>query len=106
MAVNGEAIYGTHPIRPYASANICLTQSKDSLNTYAFYLGDPANPDITLPAEIAIDRFAPAKDSKVTLLGTKTKLKWREDGKNMVITIPPALLNKPVGQHAVAFLIK
>ena len=107
MAANGEAIYGTHPIRPYSSANknIYLTQSKDSLNTYAFFLSDLANPDVTLPAEITIDRFTPAKDSKVTLLGTKTKLKWREDGKNMVITVPSALLNKPVGQHAVAFRI-
>ncbi len=106
MAINGEAIYGTHPIRPYASANICLTQSKDSQNTFAFYLSDPANPDIILPPEITIDRFTPVKDSKVSLLGTKTILKWREDGKNMVITIPSSLQNKIVGQHAVAFRIK
>jgi hypothetical protein len=32
-------------------------------------------------------------------------LNWREDGKNMVITIPPTLLNKPVGRHAVTFRI-
>jgi len=107
MAVNSDAIYGTHPIRPYASANksICLTQSKDSLNTYAFFLSDPANPDVILPAEITIERFAPPAKAIVTLLGDKTKLKWHEDGKNMVITIPPTLLNKPVGRHAVAFRI-
>jgi alpha-L-fucosidase len=107
MAVNGEAIYGTHPIRPYASGNICLTQSKDSLYTYAFYLSDPGNPEVTLPAEITIDRFAPAAKSKITLLGTagKTRLKWHEDGKKMIITIPTTLLNKPVGQHAVVFRI-
>jgi N-acetyl-beta-hexosaminidase/alpha-L-fucosidase len=105
MAINDEAIYGTHPIRPYSSANICLTQSKDSLNTYAFYLSDPGNPDVTLPAEITINRFAPPAKAEVTLVGDKTKLKWREDGKNMVITIPPALLNKPAGRHAVAFRI-
>jgi N-acetyl-beta-hexosaminidase/alpha-L-fucosidase len=100
MAVNSEAIYGTHPIRPYASGNICLTQSKDSLNTFAFYLSD------TLPAEIRIDRFAPAPKSKVTLLGDKTKLKWREDNKTMIISIPPSLLNKPVGKYAIVFRIK
>jgi N-acetyl-beta-hexosaminidase/alpha-L-fucosidase len=109
MAVNGEAIYGTHPIRPYssgtsggsdASGAIYLTQSKDSLNTFAFYLSD------TLPAEIRIDRFAPAPKSKVTLLGNKTKPKWREDGRTMVIGIPPSLQNKPVGRYAVVFRIQ
>ncbi|HEV3414995.1 MAG TPA: family 20 glycosylhydrolase [Puia sp.] len=106
MAINGEAIYGTHPIRPYASTNICLTQSKDSLSTFAFYLSDPANPDIILPAEISIDHFTPAAKSRVTLLGTRTKLKWREENKNMIITIPPTLQNKPIGQYAVVLLIK
>jgi alpha-L-fucosidase len=113
MAINGEAIYGTHPIRPYASGNICLTQSKDSLNSFAFYLGGPGdpthpgNPDITLPAEISIARFTPAAKAKVTLLGvgSKTKLKWRDENHTMIISIPPSLLNKPVGQHAVVFRI-
>ena len=99
MTINGEAIYGTHPIRPYASTNVYLTQSKDSLNTYAFYLGD------VLPAEITIDRFTPPAKSKLTILGTKTTLKWREEDKKMIITIPPALQNKPTDYHAVAIKI-
>jgi len=105
MAVNGEAIYGTHPIRPYASGNICLTQSKDSLNSFAFYLSDAGNDEVTLPAEISIARFTPAAKAKVTLLGNKTKLKWREANKTMFISIPPSLQNKPVGRHAVVFRI-
>lgn len=107
MAVNGEGIYDTHPIRPYASANqrVYLTQSKDSLNTYAFYLSDPATPDVTLPSEITIDRFTPAAKAKVTLLGARKNLKWHEDGKNMVITLPSSLQNKIVGHHAVTFRI-
>jgi alpha-L-fucosidase len=105
MSVNGEAIYGTHPIRPYAAPNICLTQSKDSLNTYVFYLSEPNNADVTLPAGIAIDRFTPAAKSKITILGTKTALKWREDNKKLIISIPPDLQNKPVGRHAVVFRI-
>ena len=111
MSVNGEAIYGTHPIRPYAAANVCLTQSKDSASTYVIYLGDANNPSqptapaITLPAEITIDHFAPAANSKITLLGTKTALKWHEDNKKMIITIPSNLQNKPAGQHAVVIKI-
>ena len=99
MKVNGEGIYGTHPVRPYASENVCLTQSKDSLSTYAFYLGE------TIPAEISIDRFAPAANSKVTILGSATKLKWHEDGKKMVILIPQSLQNKPIEDHTLAIRI-
>ncbi|HTR30921.1 MAG TPA: family 20 glycosylhydrolase [Puia sp.] len=99
MNINGEAIYGTHPIRPYASGDVCLTQSKDSLNTFAFYLSD------TLPPEISIDRFSPAANSKVTLLTSKTQLNWHEAGKKMIITIPPTLRDKPAGRHAVVFRI-
>jgi alpha-L-fucosidase len=120
LAVNGEGIYGSHPVRPYSSggspisgasgtaSNIYLTQSKDSLNIYAFYLGenqDPAHPGIMLPAELTIDRFTPAAGSKVTILGIKAKLKWREEGKKMLILIPTALQNKIAGQHAVTFKI-
>jgi N-acetyl-beta-hexosaminidase/alpha-L-fucosidase len=105
MTVNGEAIYGTHPIRPYAAPNICLTQSKDSLITYVFFIGDPGTADVTLPAEIAIDRFTPAAKSKITILGTRTGLNWREDNKKLIISIPSDLLKKPVGRHAVVFRI-
>jgi N-acetyl-beta-hexosaminidase/alpha-L-fucosidase len=120
LKVNGEGIYGSHPIRPYssgapaalgtaaASPTIYLTQSKDSLHIYAFYTGDgkdPADPGIALPAELSIDRFTPAAGSKIILLGTKIKLKWHQDGKNMVIQIPSALQNRVVGEHAVVFRI-
>lgn len=105
LSVNGEAIYGTHPIRPYAAPNIYLTQSKDSLNTYAFYLGNPAESNITLPGELDIDRYTPAAKSKVTILGSETSLPWREEGKKMIITIPPELQTKPIGRHAIAIKI-
>jgi N-acetyl-beta-hexosaminidase/alpha-L-fucosidase len=123
MTINGEGIYGSHPVQPYSSGTsvtpgnantsnpsgvLYLTQSKDSLHIYAFYLGDgkdPADPAITLPAELTIDRFTPAAGSKVSILGIKAKLKWREEGKKMLILIPPALQHKVVGQHAVTFKI-
>ncbi len=38
LKVNGEGIYDSRPIRPWSSGNIYLTQSKDSLRVYAFYL--------------------------------------------------------------------
>ena len=58
-----------------------------------------------LPAEITIDQFRPAVNSIVSILGVKAKLKWREEGKKMIIEIPPSLQNKIVGQHAITFRI-
>jgi len=103
MKTNGEGIYGTHPIRPYSSDNVYLTQSKDSSAVYAFFL--PESRAVTLPAEITIDRFTPAAASKVTMLGSKEKFKWKMDGKKMVISVPKDLQGKSVGEHAVAFKI-
>jgi hypothetical protein len=41
----------------------------------------------------------------VNILGRKGSLKWRQEGKKMIIGIPPALRDKPVGEHAVTFRI-
>ena len=101
MTINGEGIYGSRPIRPYASGNVYLTQSKDSLQTYAFYLSEGS--DVILPAQVTIDRFTPRPGSKISILGVKGKIKWHEDGKKMVIEVPAALQHKVVGQHAVVF---
>jgi hexosaminidase len=103
IKTNGEGIYGSHPIRPYSSENVYLTQSKDSSAVYAFYLS--SGRDVTLPAEITIDRFTPAAGSKLTMLGSSQKFKWKMDGKKMVIQVPKALQGKTVGEHAVAFKI-
>jgi alpha-L-fucosidase len=122
LKINGEGIYDSRPIRPWSSGNIYLTQSKDSLRVYAFYLGEGKGgeaTDITLPPELTIDRFTPSKKSRVTLLGTrgglkggmvikgsmKSDLKWRQEGRKMVITVPPALQQRVIGQHAVVFKI-
>ena len=100
MKINGEGIYNSKPKRPYASdKNIFLTQSNDGASTYAFYT------DVTLPATVTIDGLtAPAK-GKVTLLGHKGILKWRQEGRKLVILVPPALQNKVLGQHALTFKI-
>jgi alpha-L-fucosidase len=104
LTVNGEGIYNSHPLRPYSSGNIYLTQSKDSITQYAFYLGDQK--DVILPSELSIDRFRPAAGSRVTLAGSKAKFTWRQEGRKMIISIPPSLQNKVIGEHAVLFQIK
>lgn len=104
MKVNGEGIYSTRTIYPWSSGNIYLTQSKDSSAVYAFYLGQDGT-SVTLPAQLTIDKFVAKPKSRITILGTKEKLKWHQNGKQLVIEIPPALQNKAIGDYAVAFKI-
>jgi N-acetyl-beta-hexosaminidase/alpha-L-fucosidase len=103
LKINGEGIYNSRTIRPWSSGNVYLTQSKDSLHVYAFYLAE--GKEVTLPPEIAIERFIPAKKSHVGILGIKGDLKWRQEGRKMVITIPTALQTKAIGLYAITFRI-
>ncbi len=103
MKVNGEGIYGSRTIYPWSSDNVYLTQSKDSAAVYAFYLSDDAQ--IKLPARVIIDKFTAKPKSRISILGRKEKLKWHQNGKALVIDIPPALQNKPIGEYAIAFKI-
>ena len=105
LKVNGEGIYNSKPLRPYASGNnIFLTQSKNDATIYAFYLGEDR--DVVLPAEVSIDRLELGPANRITLLGYKGTLKWKQEGEKLVILIPKALQNKVVGQHGVVFRIK
>jgi len=101
LNVNGEGIYSSRTIYPWSSANVYLTQAKDSSAVYAFVLGEGENKDITLPAQITIEKFMAKPKSTVTILGRKGKLKWRQDGKKMIIEIPPGLH----GEYAVTLKI-
>jgi alpha-L-fucosidase len=100
MKINGEGIYNSKPKRPYGSdKNIFLTQSKDGAATYAFYM------DVMLPETVVVNGMTAPVKSKVTLLGQKGTLKWRQEGKKFVIIVPPALQGKVLGQHALTFKI-
>jgi N-acetyl-beta-hexosaminidase/alpha-L-fucosidase len=103
IKVNGEGIYGSRTIAPWSSGNVYLTQSKDSAAVYAFFLSEGST--VTLPALVTIDKFTAKPNSRITILGRKEKLKWHQNGKQLVIDIPAALQNKPIGDYAVTFKI-
>jgi len=119
LKVNGEAIYNNKPLAPYSSGrNIFFTRSKDSATQYAIYLGEEkageektgagkAVPvkEIVLPAELAIEGLSPASKSRITLLGSKGNLKWKQEGNKIWISIPKSLQNKVAGEHALVFRI-
>ncbi|MBS1915632.1 MAG: alpha-L-fucosidase [Bacteroidetes bacterium] len=103
MKINGEGIYYSKPIAPYSSDNIFYTQSKDGKNIYAFYLSEKE--DVSLPAQIKISQLTANKKTKITLLGSKEKLKWKQDGADIIVTIPSSLQTKFSGKYADVFKV-
>jgi alpha-L-fucosidase len=88
MKVNGEAIYGTRPIAPYAEGKIRLTQGKDS-SVYLLYLADEG--ENALPHYIALSTIVPTPGATVTLLGTGRTLPWEKSGTGFVVRVPDGI---------------
>ncbi|TCC93381.1 alpha-L-fucosidase [Pedobacter frigiditerrae] len=83
MAINKEAIYSTQPIAPYKTENVCFTKSKNG-NIYALYLIDDKN---VASSKVTI-KSPPKMPKKLTLLGLKSNLKWKQIGNNLEIILP------------------
>jgi alpha-L-fucosidase len=97
MSVNSEAIYETRAIEPYKEGNVCLTRKKDG-TLYLIYLAD--EDEKKMPAVIHLSVLCPEKESKVTILGTDQKVKWKKSGEGFDVIIPEKLRNNPPCDYA------
>ena len=88
IKVNGEAIYGTRPIAPYADGKVRLTQGKDG-SVYAIYLADEGETE--LPRYLMLSKIVPASDATVTLIGTGRTLSWERSGTGFVAKVPAGI---------------
>ncbi len=104
IKINGEAIYGTRAIAPYKESNISYTNKKNTNTVYAIYLAKADEKKI--PESIVLNSFIPEKGSKISLLGTHTKLSWKTEGTGVKIKIPKQLQNEPPGEFAWSFKIE
>ncbi|QIA09439.1 alpha-L-fucosidase [Draconibacterium halophilum] len=86
IKVNSEAIYSTRAIAPYKTDNICLSQQKDTKAVYAIYLEEEDGSG--LPASFTVKGIKAAKDAKLSLLGAKGYLKWKNTNEGVKVTIP------------------
>lgn len=100
--VNGKAIYNTKPIAPFKEKNICFTQNIKE-NVFFFYLADEN--EKTIPTEIIIESITPKRGAKITMLGSKTRLKWKKLDKGFKVIIPEKLRNNPKSNYAWTFKI-
>ena len=104
IAVNGEAIYGTRAIAPFKEDKICYTNKKNTNTVYAIYMADEG--EVKIPPTIKVASFVPSEGSKITLLGSKTKLSWERNGDGIQIKIPKKLQENPPGNFAWSFKIE
>ncbi len=102
MKVNGEAIYGTRPVAPYKSDEVCLTQGKKG-EVYAIYLA--GEDETTLPSRIRVKGIRAARGSHIHMLGSNSRLRWYNEADTLVIEIPRSLGQHPACQHAWSFRI-
>jgi alpha-L-fucosidase len=102
MKINSSAIYNTKPIAPFKENNICMTRNKEG-NVFLFYLAEES--ENSIPSEISITSINPKKGTKITLLGSKTKLKWSPLENGFKIMIPEKLRNSPPCKYAWTFKI-
>ena len=91
MRINGEGIYGT---RMYSSFNegdsIRYTQSKDGTTQYIFLFNFPQG-------KLQLSKIKFSKNTKLRLLGSKSRLSWKQKGNEVDIALPASL--KGVTDH-------
>jgi alpha-L-fucosidase len=95
MRVNGEAIYGTRAVAPYAEGKVRLTGGKDG-PLYVIYLADEG--ETVLPAYLSMTQIQPAPGATITLLGPALNLEWEAAGTGFVARIPAGI--PPPSEHA------
>jgi alpha-L-fucosidase len=104
IQINGEGIYGSTSIAPYSSDNIYYTKAKSSNTIYAFQLSAADNVTLQPTVNIPLDGISSVK--KVTLLGSKQHLKWKMDGKQLIVSVPASLQKTNTLQHTATFKIE
>ncbi len=85
LAVNGEGIFATRPwIRPSSrtadGVEVRFTRKPDAV--YAFLLSRPKSSAIT------IESIYTGRETTIQLLGTGSRLKWSQQGKDLRIELP------------------
>lgn len=102
LKINGEAIYNTRVIAPYFDGKLRFTRGKDG-SAYVIYLLDVNE---SLPEEIAIKGFIPARKAKITMLGkNKSTFRYVSGAESFRILIPANQREQLPSSYAVAFKI-
>ncbi|MBN2632924.1 MAG: alpha-L-fucosidase [Bacteroidales bacterium] len=99
MEVNSEAIYGTRSLAPFKEGKVAISKKGDN-TIYIYYL---AGPDEKLPEQIGMTTFKLPVHAKVTMLGSKKMLNWRNTEKGFILTVPATLRSNPPSKYVSVF---
>ncbi len=95
MKVNNEAIYGTRAMAPYKDGKVCINKKGDN-TYYVFYLADDNE---KMPAEVTMKGITLPENSRVTMPGTKVRLKWRNLNDSFTISLPANIRENPPADY-------
>ncbi|MBI1782302.1 MAG: alpha-L-fucosidase [Sphingobacteriales bacterium] len=91
MKINSNAIYNTRMFTVFGEGdNIRFTQSKDGKTKFIFLFNFPQN-------KVTITKMPFAKKATVQMLGSSAKIKWKDTGNGIELSIPESL--KKVTDH-------
>jgi alpha-L-fucosidase len=102
MKINSEAIYNSKTLSPYKENNICMTQQANG-NSYFMYLCKEK--EVEMPPYIHIKSHQPAKDAKLSLLGSNQNLTWVAEETGFKILIPEKLRKNPPSNYVWTFKV-
>ena len=103
MKINGEAIYESHPVKPYKEGKVCFTQLKNG-TTYAIYLADEG--ENLLPGKLSFEKFGPSSETEIELMGTDIKLQGRKKDNIFEIEFPESVRKNVPNKYAWTLKIK
>ncbi len=106
IKLNGESVYGSTAVAPYSEGNVYYTKAKNSNTVYAFVLANKGKDNVTLPAGLTFHLQTDKKPKKVSLLGVKQKIKWKNDSGAIQLSLPANLQNQSGLVQAAVFKIE
>lgn len=101
MALNGEGIYGTRTVTPYAQDRIFYTQHKDGRTSYAFLLSDDDSDSLRLPSTFQLSLPGGKPVKRVEILGVG-KVPFRMKERTVEIDIPSSKRTHAILRYAAA----
>ena len=100
MNKNGEAIYNTRITKNYKSGSTWFTHNVKTGKQYALFCAPEKGP---MPKEIIWENNVPKEKSKMVLLQTGEKVKWKKHGTGVKIVLPSSVLKDSSKFPAIAF---
>jgi alpha-L-fucosidase len=100
LNTNGNAIYNTRTVEHYQDGNTWFTRNKTGDLNYALVC---IRENEALPATVQWKSNLPAKGTKMILLQTGEKVKWKIEGDMVKAELPKSLLTSRTSYPALAF---